>query len=76
MVGWSGVATAHGVPEPIVNRLSREIQRIVLLPTVDKRLREMGNVPRASTPEEMTRRAKTDIARFNGVIDNAGIPRQ
>jgi tripartite-type tricarboxylate transporter receptor subunit TctC len=76
MVGWSGVATAHGVPEPIVNRLSREIQRIVLLPAVDKRLREMGNVPRASTPEEMTRRAKTDIARFNGVIDNAGIPRQ
>jgi tripartite-type tricarboxylate transporter receptor subunit TctC len=76
VVGWSGVATTARVPQPIVNRLSDELQRIVKLPNVDKRLRDMGNMPRASTPDEMTARVKADIARFNGVIDRAGIPRQ
>jgi len=76
VVGWSGVATTARVPQPIVNHLSDELQRIVKLPNVEKRLRDMGNMPRASTPDEMTARVKADIARFNGVIDRAGIPRQ
>ena len=73
---WSGVATTRGVPRPIVERLSTEMRRIVALPNVVKRLREIGNVPHSSTPAEMTELVSSQIVRWNGVIDKANIPRQ
>ena len=73
---WSGVATTRGVPRPIVERLSTEMRRIVALPNVVKRLREIGNVPHSSMPAEMTELVSSQIVRWNGVIDKASIPRQ
>ena len=73
---WSGLATTRGVPRPIVERLSTEMRRIVALPNVVKRLREIGNVPHSSTPAEMTELVSSQIVRWNGVIDKANIPRQ
>lgn len=73
---WSGVATTKSVPAEIVQRLNKEIRRIVALPSVIKKLNDIGNVPRSSTPEEITTLVSSQIARWNGVIDKAGIPRQ
>jgi len=73
---WSGLATTRGVPRPIVERLNTEVRRIVALPNVVKRLREIGNVPHSSTPAEMTELVSSQIVRWNGVIDKANIPRQ
>ena len=41
-----------------------------------QRLRDIGAFPTASTPEEATERTKAEIARWNKVIDTAGIARQ
>lgn len=76
LVGWSGVAVPRGVPQVIVDRLNREITRIVALPSVSRKLQDMGNIARASTPDDFTKRVTSDIARWNGVIDKAGIQRQ
>jgi len=46
------------------------------LPQVDKRLRDLGAFPVSSTPEAVTERTKAEIARWNRVIDAAGIARQ
>lgn len=73
---FSGVATTKGVSAEIVQKLNKEIRRIVALPSVVKKLNDIGNVPKSSTPEEMTRLVSSQIARWNGVIDKAGIPRQ
>jgi tripartite-type tricarboxylate transporter receptor subunit TctC len=73
---FSGIATTKGVSKDIVQRLNKEIRRIVALPTVAKKLNDIGNVPKSSTPEEMTTLVSSQIARWNGVIDKAGIPRQ
>ncbi|MCC6777439.1 MAG: tripartite tricarboxylate transporter substrate binding protein [Hyphomicrobiales bacterium] len=76
VMAWMGVATARGVPRPIVDRLNQEIRRAIATPGVDKRLRDLGAFPIASTPEEATERTKAEIARWNKVIDAAGIARQ
>ena len=73
---FSGIATTRGVPADIIQRLNKEIRRIVALPSVVKKLNDIGNVPKSSTPEEITTLVSSQIARWNGVIDKAGIPRQ
>ena len=73
---FSGIATTKGVPADIIQRLNKEIRRIVALPSVVKKLNDIGNVPKSSTPEEITTLVSSQIARWNGVIDKAGIPRQ
>ena len=45
-------------------------------PHVDKRLRGLGAFPVSSTPEAAANRTKAEIARWNRVIDTAGIARQ
>jgi len=76
VLAWSGVATARGVPRPVVDRLNAELGRILALPHVKNRLAELGSTARASTPEAMAERVRTEIARWRSVIDTAGIPRQ
>jgi tripartite-type tricarboxylate transporter receptor subunit TctC len=76
VLAWTGVATTRGVPRPIVDRLNAEFRKILAMPHVKKRLAELGSIARASSPEEMTERVRTQIARWNNVIDTAGISRQ
>lgn len=76
VLAWTGVATTRGVPRPIVDRLNAEFRKILAMPHVKKRLAELGSTAHASSPEEMTERVRTQIARWNKVIDAAGIPRQ
>jgi tripartite-type tricarboxylate transporter receptor subunit TctC len=76
VMAWMAVATTRGVPRPIVERLNAEIRRAIAAPDVDKRLRELGAFPGSSTPEAAADRTKAEIARWNRVIDTAGIARQ
>jgi tripartite-type tricarboxylate transporter receptor subunit TctC len=73
---WTGVATTRGVPAPVVARLNTELRRIIALPQVEKRLRDFGGEPASSTPEQITDKVKSEIARWSKVIAAANIPRQ
>jgi len=76
VMAWTGVATTRGVPKPVVEKLNKELRRIIALPNVEKKLREFGGEPASSTPEEVTTKVKSQVARWNKVIDEAEIPRQ
>lgn len=76
VISWTGIATTRGVPRPIVDRLNAEFRKIIALPNVDQRLRELGSTPVASSPEQMTERVKADIKRWSEVIEKAGMERQ
>lgn len=76
VTAWMAVATARSVPRPIVERLNSELRRAIAASNVEKRLRDLGAFPAASTPEAVTELTKAEIARWNRVIDTAGIPRQ
>jgi hypothetical protein len=62
-----------GTPKEIVNQLAKETARIVNLPDVKEKLRAIGYVPVGSTPEEFAALIKTDIAKWEKVIREAGI---
>jgi tripartite-type tricarboxylate transporter receptor subunit TctC len=62
-----------GTPKEIVNQLYREVARIVALPDVKERLRTLGYVPVANTPEEFAAQIKSEIAKWKKVIREAGI---
>jgi tripartite-type tricarboxylate transporter receptor subunit TctC len=76
MIAWIGVATTHGVPRPIIDRLNSAIRGAIADPEVDKQLYNLGGFPKSSTPEEATERVKFEIARWKGVVEKAGIPKR
>jgi tripartite-type tricarboxylate transporter receptor subunit TctC len=76
VMAWTGVATTRGVPKPVVEKLNKELRRVIALPQVEKKLREYGGEPASSTPEEITEKVRSQVARWNKVIDEANIPRQ
>lgn len=73
--GWLGISVPAATPAPIVERLGKELQAAAASPEVQKELKAIGMLPGASTPEQMSQRMKADIAKWQAVIDKAGIER-
>jgi tripartite-type tricarboxylate transporter receptor subunit TctC len=60
--GWYGVFVASRTPRIIVNHISREVGRSLLLPDVYEKISSTGAVPRPTTPEEFDRKVRAEIA--------------
>jgi tripartite-type tricarboxylate transporter receptor subunit TctC len=71
-----GVLVPVGTPRDVVDRLHREIVRIVALPDVRERLSALGFEPIASTPEEFADRIRWEIDKWAKVIRAANIKAQ
>jgi tripartite-type tricarboxylate transporter receptor subunit TctC len=67
------VFVPNGTPKEIIDKLYREISRIVLLPEIKDRLATIGYTPVGNTPEEFSAQLRRDIARWGKVIREAGI---
>jgi tripartite-type tricarboxylate transporter receptor subunit TctC len=65
-----------GTPREIVTRIQRETAAAIALPDTQARIRVMGNEPVASTPAEFDAKFRADVARFQQVVREAGIPQQ
>ena len=63
----------NGTPKEIIDKLYREISRILLLPEIKDRLATIGYTPVGNTPEEFSAQLSRDIARWAKVIREAGI---
>jgi tripartite-type tricarboxylate transporter receptor subunit TctC len=68
-----GVLVPGGTPSEVVDRLYREIVRVVALPDVRGRLSALGFDPIASTPKEFADRIKWEIDKWAKVIRAADI---
>ncbi len=70
---WWAVYAPAKTPQPIIDKLSREIARIVAMPDYAERIRGMAIVPVSSTPAELAARQRADSAKLGAVIKAAGI---
>ena len=70
---WWGVAVPRGTPQPIVQRLNREINAILVMPDIEKRLVNEGAEPSAKTPEELGRHVLSEMAKWVKIAKIAGI---
>jgi tripartite-type tricarboxylate transporter receptor subunit TctC len=64
-----------GLPDDIVKRLNKEVAAVLAEPAVVKRLKALGNDPKASTPEQFRNRVASDIDKWTKVIAAAKIER-
>lgn len=71
-----GVLVPAQTPSPIVERLHREIVRIVAQPEMKERLATVGFEAVGSTPAEFATRIKAEIAKWGKVIKDANIKAQ
>jgi tripartite-type tricarboxylate transporter receptor subunit TctC len=76
VVSWNALFAPAGTPPEIVKTLNQALQEILAEPEVKKRLLELGIEARASTPEEISARLKSDIEKWQKVIEKAGIAKQ
>ena len=70
---WNGLAVPSHTPREVVLRLSREIQTIMEMPDVKKRLSDVNLNAQGSTPEQAAEVLAADIRRWPDVIVKAKI---
>lgn len=73
---WNGIGAPAKTPRDIIDKLNAEIKAAVASPDLQKKMLDMGIVPKSTTPEEMTALLKKDIALWTGVIEKAKIEKQ
>jgi len=70
---WHGVMAPAKVPRPIIDRLNREVVKVLTMPDVQKLLQAEGGTVSPSTPEEFAAFLRAETARWTKVIKQAGI---
>ena len=73
---WMGLATTHGTPRALVERLNAAMLRALQVAEVRAKFAEMGGEVRGSTPDEMRARVERELQNWTRVIREAGIERQ
>ena len=76
VVSWNALFAPAGTSPEIVKTLNGALKDILADAEVKKRLIELGIEARASTPQEISARLKSDIDKWRQVIEKAGIQKQ
>ena len=71
--GWNALLTRAGTPPAIIDRLYREVVRIVALPDVQARLQKAGVEIKTSDPQSLARIIREDTARWGQIIRDFGV---
>jgi tripartite-type tricarboxylate transporter receptor subunit TctC len=70
---WSGLFAPARTPPPIVRKLEAEVARIVRLPDIRARMRELVVEPEGNTSDEFARIVAADLERWSAVAMAANI---
>jgi tripartite-type tricarboxylate transporter receptor subunit TctC len=76
VTSFLGIAGPAGMPAAVVERLNREVRRVLALPDIGQRFAEWGGTPSLSSPEEMARRVDAEIAMWKRVVEQRKIQLQ
>jgi tripartite-type tricarboxylate transporter receptor subunit TctC len=73
VAGWYGVLAPAKTPQPIIDKLNREIVRILHTAEMRERLEADGSEPVGNTPQQFGTHVRTEIAKWKKVVAEAGI---
>lgn len=71
--GWGGLMGPPNMPRPVVDRLAREVNKVLQKPEVRKGLEGMQMIPHGSTPEEFAAFFKEQTELYSRVLREAGV---
>ena len=69
---WMGMFAPAGTPKAIIEKLNKEIARILQMPDVIQQLATQGTEPWAMTPEQFARRLTEDYEKYGKLIKLTG----
>jgi len=69
----AGLLVPAGTPRPVVEKITREVQRILALPDVRERIVGLGFDMVASTPDQFAAQIREEVAKWGKVIRSAGM---
>ncbi|RPJ48096.1 MAG: tripartite tricarboxylate transporter substrate binding protein [Betaproteobacteria bacterium] len=72
-VSFFGIAAPAGVPQPVLDKLNREIARIITAPDMSDSLRKQGTDAVGNTQAEFTAFFNREMAKWAKIIKSAGI---
>ena len=73
---WFGVLAPAGTPQPILNKVSEDIAKVLEMPDVREKLLAQGSIPAPTTPAEFDAINKADTERYGKILKDAGISPQ
>ena len=73
---WLGIAAPAGTPPAIVERLNRELRKVLDEPEVHKRLAALGGGAAPTTPDLMRAQVQTEVERWKKLVESRKIERQ
>jgi tripartite-type tricarboxylate transporter receptor subunit TctC len=71
--GWNGILAPAGTPKPVIDRLNRELVKIVRSPEFAPVLIGEGATAVGNTPAEFDAIIRADVKKWAKIIKDAGI---
>lgn len=72
-VAWFGVLAPKGTPQPVIARLNAEFGKALSAPDIRQKLTDMGAQVSPGTPEEFGQFLAAEVAKWEPVVQRAGI---
>ena len=76
VTSWNGIFAPKGTPQEVIDTMQKAMQEILTQPDLKEQFAKIGVDAHPSNPQELMARTKADIAKWNAVVDKAGIPRK
>ena len=73
VTGWYGICTQSKVPQPVLAKLSADLNRILNEPQVRKRLEDQAVDVTPSTPEQFVAHVRAETEKWTKVVREAGL---
>ena len=70
---WYGVFAPGKTPRPVVEKLSREIARVLRVPEVNERISAQGAEPQGNTPAEFQKFVQNEMDKWGTLAKNIGL---
>jgi tripartite-type tricarboxylate transporter receptor subunit TctC len=70
---WQGLLTTAGTPAPMQDRLNAELNKILAMPDIAKRIESIGGEVKAAPASELAKWIDSNTASYAAVIKDAGI---
>ncbi len=73
---WLGIAAPAATPAAVVERLNRELHRVLGEPDMQKRLADLGGLAAPMTPDAMRAQVASEIGHWQRLVESRGIEKQ
>ncbi len=70
---WHAIAAPARTPQPIIERLNKELAAILQMPDIKDAARVEGSTINGGTPEQFRDYLKLEFAKFGKLVKEAGI---